>query len=65
MALDDSWLDPVTDCGVMPREELDPDTAHSIMRRHAHWSGSPCLQRRAALNYLVDIGHYHPGKKIL
>ncbi|OBA51170.1 hypothetical protein A5780_30015 [Nocardia sp. 852002-20019_SCH5090214] len=38
--------------------QLTVETAHRIMQRHAHWSGTPCIRRAAALRYLVALGRY-------
>ncbi|WP_157978875.1 MULTISPECIES: hypothetical protein [Nocardia] len=44
-------------CATRP-SALTVRTAHRIMQRHAHWRGSACAQRAAALEFLVAVGRY-------
>lgn len=50
------------DCEGVPTP-LTADLAHRIMRGHAHWSGSPCPKRAAALELLVRLGRYVPDSR--
>ncbi|MET8430430.1 hypothetical protein [Nocardia sp. NPDC004860] len=47
----------IGDCASTPKR-LTADTAHRIMQLHAHWSGTPCALRAAALELLVSLGRY-------
>lgn len=58
MTLDNEWLLAFQDCDETPPEHLTLERAHRLMQLHAHHPGSPCKQRRAALDVLIDYGHY-------
>ncbi|WP_328409297.1 hypothetical protein [Nocardia sp. NBC_00403] len=53
----EAWSIRLGRCDIAP-DHLTAASAHRIMQTHAHWMGSPCAQRRAALNYLVRTGRY-------
>lgn len=48
------------DCKLTPTFAT-ADEARTAMQRHRHYSGSPCCQRRAALEYMTSNGLYVPS----
>lgn len=56
-ALHEPMLLESNECSCEP-QDLTVPRAHAIMRLHAHYSESPCRQRRTALSYLVAAGRY-------
>ncbi|MET7773201.1 hypothetical protein [Nocardia sp. NPDC005366] len=50
-------MDNDIECATRP-EALTVEAAHRLMQRHAHWRGSVCAQRAAALELLVALGRY-------